>query len=210
MNLYIDTDQSENAVGWESFEYIVNKTKASENTSVLERFTGEGYASEKVADVEYKVDGKFMTVKIAKSDLGLSGDDFTINFAWTDNVHDVADTGTKSGDEVVYTAFSGDILDFYTSGDVAPGGRFKFSYISTADNSKPTEGTTEETTAEEAPETTEASVEETTFENDDVTDTDAPAEAAGCKSSVGLASAVAMTVAAVGAAVVLKKKEDNP
>ncbi len=33
-----------------------------------------------------------------------------------------------------YSSFSGDILDFYTSGDVAPGGRFKFSYVSTTDN----------------------------------------------------------------------------
>ena len=49
----------------------------------------------------------------------------TINFAWTDNVHDEGD----------YSKFSGDILDFYTSGDVAPGGRFKYSFISTAENS---------------------------------------------------------------------------
>ena len=134
MNLYIDTDQSDDAKGWESFEYVVNKTKASESTSVLERFTGEGYASEKVADVEYKVDGRYMTVKIARSDLGLNSDDFTVNFSWTDNVHDADDKGAESEGDTVYSEFSGDILDFYVSGDVAPGGRFKYSFISTVEN----------------------------------------------------------------------------
>jgi hypothetical protein len=85
----------------------------------------------KVADVEYKVDGRYMTVKIAKADLGLTGDEFTINFSWTDNVHDEGD----------YEKFSGDIMDFYISGDVAPGGRFKYSYISTAANAGAGDGT---------------------------------------------------------------------
>ena len=116
MNLYIDTDGEYN--GWESFNYVVNKSSVSEKTLVLERFTGNGYESERVADVEYRLDGKYLTVKIPKSALGLD-DKFTVNFAWTDNVHDKDDA----------TQFNGEILEFYTSGDVAPGGRFKYSYI---------------------------------------------------------------------------------
>lgn len=112
---------------------MVNKSAASADTVVLERFTGDGYASEKVADCAYTVDGRYMTVRVRKSDIGLSGYDFTVNFAWTDNVHDADDTGTGDG-RPVYHSFSGDILDFYTSGDAAPGGRFKFSYVSTAAN----------------------------------------------------------------------------
>ncbi len=125
MNLYIDSDQSKQ--GWNTFEYVLNKSAASAETLVLEKFTEDNDYSktEKVADVEYKVDGKTMTVKIAKSALGLSGNDYTINFSWTDNVHD----------EGNYDAYSGDIMDFYISGDVAPGGRFKYSYISTTENS---------------------------------------------------------------------------
>ena len=99
---------------------------------MLERFTGEGYASEKVADCEYEVDGRYMTVKIRKADLGIDSDRFTVNFAWTDNVHDVDDTGTQTDDgKYVYNTFSGDIMEFYVSGDVAPGGRFKFCYDTT-------------------------------------------------------------------------------
>ena len=128
MNLYIDSDQ-DNA-GWNTFDFVINKSAASANTVVLERFTGDGYASEKVADCEYTVDGRYMTVKVNKSDIGVSGKDYTVNFAWTDNVHDVDDTGTQNSDgEWIYTNYSGDIMEFYVSGDVAPGGRFKYSYV---------------------------------------------------------------------------------
>ena len=177
MNLYIDSDQ--NNQGWETFEYVVNKSAASEKTLVLEKFTN-GYESEKVADVEYSVDGRYMTVKIPKSALGLSGNDYTINFSWTDNVHDEGD----------YTKYSGDIMDFYISGDVAPGGRFKYSFISTQENSgapeepvTPPEETTEETTVAEttAPDTTveettvaETTAPETTAEETTVAETTAP------------------------------------
>ncbi len=189
MNLYIDSDQSKQ--GWNTFEFVVNKSAASENTLVLERFTAEGdYGkTEKVADVEYKVDGKYMTVKIPKSDLGLTGDDYTINFAWTDNVHDEGD----------YDKFSGDILDFYISGDVAPGGRFKYSYISTAANSAAGE-TDESTPAESTP--SESTPTETPTE--DVTD---PPAKKGCKSTLGMG--VSFTLTAMAAAVALKKSKED-
>ena len=173
----------------------MNKSAASESTLVLEKFTAENdYAkTEKVADVEYKVDGKYMTVKIAKADLGLSGDDYTINFSWTDNVHDEGD----------YTKFSGDILDFYISGDVAPGGRFKFSYISTAENS----GVTAEGDNTDAEMTTpvETPDGETTAANTEIV-TDTPAKK-GCKSTVGFG--VTVTLAAMAAAVALGKRKEH-
>ena len=188
MNLYIDSDQSKQ--GWNTFEFVVNKTAASEKTLVLEKFTADNDYSktDKVADVAYKVDGKTMTVKIPKSALGLTGDDFTVNFAWTDNVHDEGD----------YETFSGDIMDFYISGDVAPGGRFKYSYISTAENAKG-EGTSDETTdspAESAP--------AVTVPGDSTHEETKPAEG-GCKSSVGAFMVGILTAAA---AAVARKKED--
>ena len=61
MNLYIDCN-GQNA-GWNTFDYVVNKSAASADTVVLERFTGDGYASEKVADCAYTVDGRYMTVR---------------------------------------------------------------------------------------------------------------------------------------------------
>ena len=200
MNLYIDVDA--NNAGWNSFDFVVNKTAPTETAAVLEKFT-DGYTSEKVADVEYKVDGRYMTVKIPKSALGIQGETYTVNFAWTDNVHDVADKGEGEGDTTVYATFSGDILDFYTSGDVAPGGRFKFSYISTPENSGLT-GQTEETTAEET-----APAEPVT----DTPATEAPDESAseptgekkGCQSAVLSAT---MILAAAAASVALYKGKE--
>lgn len=148
MNLYLDTDQE--SKGWETFDFVVNKSPASAHTLVLERFTGQGYESEKVSDVKYKVEGRTLVVEIPKFALGLEGNTYTVNLAWTDNVHDEGD----------YTRFTGDIMDFYTSGDVAPGGRFKFSYISTPENSGLTD-TTEETTAPPTEEVTSPNAPET-------------------------------------------------
>ncbi len=196
MNLYIDSDQQNQ--GWNTFEFVVNKTAASADTLVLEKFTAENdYAkTEKVADVEYKVDGKTMTVKIPKSALGLTGDDYTINFAWTDNVHDEGD----------YEKFSGDIMDFYISGDVAPGGRFKFSYVSTAENSgKPAETQPAETDpAEPTEEVTEAPTDPAT---DAPAETETEGQSGGCKSSV-TAGAAAIAMAAAAAVALAKRKDD--
>lgn len=121
MTLYLDTDQTNQ--GWETFDYVINKTAPTATTAYVERFTGNGYETETVGTVAYSVDGRYLQIKVPKSYLGLSGYDFTINFTWTDNVHD----------EGNYSAFSGDIMNFYISGDVAPGGRFKYSYVSTSD-----------------------------------------------------------------------------
>ncbi len=219
MNLYIDCDQANQ--GWETFDFVVNKSAASADTLVLERFTGEGYASEKVADVKYKCDGKVMIVEIPKSVLGLagvdrsSGDDYTINFAWTDNVHD----------EGNLEAFSGDIMDFYISGDVAPGGRFKFSYVSTTENSGVTElpadtETTPETPAETTPESTPASdtdtgvapAPETPVASDSAEvpdETKSAAKDGGCASAVGVLAVAFATVPAAAACVLRKRKDDE-
>ncbi len=133
MNLYIDSDQTNQ--GWETFDYVVRNYGAKK--AELLKFTGSGsnsFNTTKIADVEYELDGKYLTVKIPKNQLELNGYDFTINFTWTDNVHDNSD---NSGDENgLYEEFSGDIMDFYTSGDVAPGGRFKYSYISTSNEAQ--------------------------------------------------------------------------
>ena len=207
MVLYIDSDQQNQ--GWESFDYVLNKTSPTATTATLEKFTGNGYETEVVGDVEYTVDGKYMQVKVPKSMLNLSGYDFTINFSWTDNVHDEDDAAPAGDAAYKYTKFSGDILDFYMSGDVAPGGRFKFSYISTSENAgvpAETEETTEVPTepVEIPEETTDApATEETTAE---VTDTETEAPKSGCKSSLGMG--VAAVATAMAAAMVMKKKED--
>ena len=109
MRLYIDTGASEKS--WETFEFILNKTTPKdEKTAILEAFTGNGFETETVGEVEYCVKGNVLTVKIPRAMLGIGDGGFTVDFKWADNSAD------------------GDIMDFYTLGDAAPGGRFKFRY----------------------------------------------------------------------------------
>ncbi len=95
---------------------------------------------------------------VSKADIGISGDKDKVCFKWTDNVQDEDGSGE----------FKGEILDFYRTGDVAPGGRFKYAY--SFELSEP----------EEIPETiteTESEPEETTdvqsaTETEEVTETE--------------------------------------
>ncbi len=207
MNLYIDIDQENQ--GWETFEYVVNKSAASADTLVLEKFTGDGYASEKVTDVKYHADGTYMVVEIPKTALGLAADEqeYTINFSWTDNVHD----------EGNYDAFTGDIMDFYISGDVAPGARFKYSYISTPANAGYGASTEPAETLPSTPAESDTAL----------PDTQAPADTAAtrpedttpgtvaddsAKDGCGSAFAAQLMLAAglpLAAAFVLKRRDDN-
>ena len=227
MVLYIDSDQA--SQGWETFDYVLNKTSPTATTATLEKFTGNGYETEKVGDVEYTVNGKYMQVKVPKSMLSLDGYDFTINFAWTDNVHDETDAAPADDTAYKYTKFSGDIMDFYLSGDVAPGGRFKFSYVSTTENSGVIPDIPEETTSEltdttevpteentenvtDAPTTEEATEQPTVGTPDATTAPDTNAETdvpqGGCGSVVGAGLGMMALASAMAAAVALKKKEE--
>ena len=197
MVLYIDSDQQNQ--GWETFDYVLNKTSPDATKATLERFTGNGYETEVVGEVDYTVGGKYMQVKVPKSMLKIDGYDFTINFTWTDNVHDESDQGTAGNTDYVYTTFSGDIMDFYISGDVAPSGRFKYSYVSTAANATGSDST--EQTTEQPSEQIESSDSEQGEENSE------PADAgSGCKSAAGFA-AVMLLIAMTAAAYAIKKRD---
>ena len=182
MNIYLDVDGGEG--GWESFNYVINKTAPkSASVAVLERFTGNGYESEVVAEVKYSVQGRYLQVEIPKSALGIDGDEFTVNFAVTDNVHDEDDQAKTGETDYVYSRFSGDILDFYTSGDVAPGGRFKFSFISKQESVSSTDETVTSTDISTA--------EPDTGTPDQVSDN------AGCASLAPMSALFALSTAAV-------------
>ncbi len=115
MTVYLDTVQN-GLDGWESFDYVINKKTPVDNTVTVERFTGNGYETEAVGDGEFVITGNTLQIKVKRTDIGIMSDNFTLNFKITDNV-----------------SLNGDIMNFYTSGDVAPTGRFKYSYISTGD-----------------------------------------------------------------------------
>ena len=61
-------------------------------------------------EVDYAVEGNRMEIRIPRALLNLSGS-LDFEFKWSDNMQD-----------------EGNIMDFYSNGDVAPGGRFNFVY----------------------------------------------------------------------------------
>ena len=61
MNLYIDCDPDNQ--GWETFDYVINKTSPSATHAALERFV-DGYESEMVGTVEYTVDGRVQGAQV--------------------------------------------------------------------------------------------------------------------------------------------------
>ena len=112
MRLYIDVGETNGA--WETFDFILNKKSPdTEHTATLEAFTGSGFETTETGKVEYNVKDNVITVKIPRSMLGIGGGQFSLSFKWADNSQN-----------------EGDIMDFYTLGDVAPGGRFKYQYVS--------------------------------------------------------------------------------
>ena len=99
---------------WEGYRYILNRISPTDKKAILEKSNG-GWDWSAVGQVSYNIgaNGDMLAVEIPKSMLGISGDDFTIDFKWSDN-----------------TLAAGDIMDFYQYGDTAPGGRFNYRYKS--------------------------------------------------------------------------------
>jgi hypothetical protein len=96
--------------GWEGYDLIVNRTIEDDHTTWLEKSSG-GWNWQKVSKIQYRVAGNQLQLSIPRAALGLKDGPVTLNFKWSDNIQ-----------------HSGDITDFYISGDVAPEGRFVFRY----------------------------------------------------------------------------------
>ena len=110
MTLWIDIDRDK-GTGWEGYDYIVNRRAPVQDKAVLERSRRPGGWLD-VGTVPFRVEGNRMELRIPKTLVGLpSNGPLDFEFKWTDNV-----------------PASGDILDFYLYGDVAPGGRFNYRY----------------------------------------------------------------------------------
>lgn len=80
----------------------------------LERSTG-GWNWEPVCTVPYSVRENVLQIAVPREALGLTGKSVHFNFKWSDNMQPL-------------DGVEGDIMDFYLSGDVAPGGRFAFRF----------------------------------------------------------------------------------
>jgi hypothetical protein len=110
MTLLIDIDRDKSS-GWEGYDFAVNRTASAADTTPLERSERQWNWSE-IRQVAFRIQGNRMELCIPRALVGLEANrPLDFEFKWTDNV-----------------PASGDILDFYLYGDVAPGGRFNYRY----------------------------------------------------------------------------------
>lgn len=116
MVLLIDVDRDKNT-GWNGYDYVVNRVSPKSNKVVIEKNYKGKWMWSPVGESTFAVNNNKLEFAVAKALLGLTGNNTEIEFKWSDNYQD-----------------EGNIMDFYVSGDVAPGGRFNYVYIT---DSKP-------------------------------------------------------------------------
>ena len=106
-------------------------------------------------------------------------------------------------------------MDFYISGDVMPGGRFKYSFVSTKENSHESgeETTVEKTTAEEitTSDSSETEAPQDTTEQTTAQETTAAEGTTDAGNNAGCGSLLAVTplLLALPAALLLRRKKEN-
>ena len=123
MNLYVNVD-GDNATGWEGYDYVLNRDRDSFVVTV-EKFKDNTFESEVVGGAYYYTEGAYMTLRLSKELLGVSGKVEKMIFKWADNSVD-----------------NGDPMAFMDLGDTAPDNRFGFLYICEEYTTKPVTKTT--------------------------------------------------------------------
>ena len=106
MRLFIRTGGN----GWEGYDYIVNRNAPTAEKATLEHFNAHSWSCVPVGEIDYKLNGREMQIKIPRSMLQLTGD-VNFEFKWHDNMQK-----------------QGEALEFTVSGDAAPSGRFNYVF----------------------------------------------------------------------------------
>lgn len=107
MHLFIKTDTSKAA--WEGFNFLVNRQPIKARKSTIERFTKTGNW-ENIAAVAIQIHENQIELAIPKTALGITGNAFSLEFKWTDNIP------------------VGNALLWLDTGDTAPNARFRYRY----------------------------------------------------------------------------------
>ncbi len=97
--------------GWEGSNFLVGRLSDPDGAWIEQNVGGWNW--KKVAKASYRIDGNQLHLAVPRAALQLAhhGTAVSIDFKWAD-----------------YIQKPGDVMDFYTSGDVAPAGRFFFRY----------------------------------------------------------------------------------
>ena len=110
MMLFIDIDRDK-STGWNGYDYVVNIVNPQKNQAFVSENVGGWWEWEQVSGVKYAVNGNKLEIEIPRNLFGIHGKNLNFEFKWSDNMQE-----------------TGNIMDFYVNGDVAPGGRFNFVF----------------------------------------------------------------------------------
>ncbi|MDR3267501.1 MAG: hypothetical protein LBT83_00315 [Tannerella sp.] len=112
MLLLIDADNN-HETGWNGYDFIVNKQVDTDRMTTVMKYTGNTKSPwKKVAQAPFRYVGNQLELAILRKTLGLTENQFTFDFKWSDNPKDLDD-----------------IISLCTSGDTAPNRRFNYRFI---------------------------------------------------------------------------------
>jgi len=109
MRLFLNADGNPKT-GWEGYDYLVNAEVADAKTTTLKK-SSAGWSWKTVGQISYALAGNQMELAIPLKVLGIDRVP-TMEFHWADNIQK-----------------SGDLAEFYVSGDSAPDGRYNYRFI---------------------------------------------------------------------------------
>lgn len=111
MRLLINIDRNWKT-GWKGYDFCLNyRNPASATKGYVSKCKGTSWSWSDAGTFDYSLVGNKMEIRVSRSLLGVASDDLDFEFKWSDNMQE-----------------EGKILDFYSNGDCAPGGRFNFHY----------------------------------------------------------------------------------
>lgn len=109
MNMFVQVD-GDRGTSWNNYGYVINRTVNNDGISAVERLSPDG-TSVRVGDADFYTHGRYLTLCIPRSALGVDSGAFTLRFKVADGITDTSD-----------------IMNYYVEGDCAPIGRLNYTY----------------------------------------------------------------------------------
>ncbi len=88
MLLFLDTD-NDKSTGFEGYDVLINNRVVNRQITALSVWRDNVW--QEIGCVSYLLEGNELMISIPRALLGLTGEDFTVNFHWLDNVSDLYD-----------------------------------------------------------------------------------------------------------------------
>jgi hypothetical protein len=110
MMLFLDTDRNK-STGWNGYDFIINRVSPQNDKVIIEKNYKGKWMWNSVAQADFVVKDNKLMIAVPRNILNLNNSALNFEFKWNDNMQD-----------------EGNIMDFYVSGDTAPGGRFNYVY----------------------------------------------------------------------------------